>query len=286
MANPVQRRFNYAKWGLVVAAVSAIAAVVTVPAIGCRVGLNSSACSANLRDVELVAQSDTGATLSNVKIQVFGKGAPEVQYTDNNGYAKVRIPNEGDVRVTLTKDGYPVQDLNINIANSPSTVRVIRFSESGQPDVAELESGSSGNSSETSAASGDVPTTAFVQSSRGIYFQLKGCRQENDVLTCELLVTDKQEGRQMYLYSSYNSSSTSRIIDTQGNQYVADTVEFGGESGRSYVSQNLAKDIGLKAFVIFNDQIEDEQLALVEFKAKTSDQGYFSMEFRDVPVSR
>ena len=282
MANPAQRRFNYAKWGLVVAAISAIAAVFTIPEIGCQMGLSSRACSTQLRDVELVAQSETGETLSNVKIQVIGKGAPELQYTDNNGYAKVRLPNEGDVRVTLTKDGYPVQDLNINIENSPSTVRVVRFNNSGQPDVAELESSSPGNSTQLEVA----PTTAFIQSSRGIFFQLKGCGQENDVLICELLITDQQEQRQMHLYSSYGSNATSRVIDTQGNQHVADSVEFGGESGTRYVSQNLAKDIGLKAFIAFDEQIEDENLALVEIMAKTSDQGYFSIEFRDVPISR
>ena len=281
MAKPAQK-FNYALWGLVLAAVSAIAAVFAIPEVGCLVGVSASACSSQLRDVELVAQSETGETLSNVKIQVIGKGAPELQYTDNNGYAKVRIPNEGDVRVTLTKEGYPVQDLNINVENSPSTVRVVRFSESGQPEVAELASSSSG----ASTSSEVLPTTAFVQSSRGIFFQLKSCVQENDVLTCELLITDKQEQRQMYLYSSSGSTSTSRAIDTQGNQYVADRVEFGGASGRSYVSQNLAKDIGLKAFLVFDEQIEDERLALLEVRAKTSDQGYFSVEFRDVPISR
>lgn len=69
------------------------------------------------------------------EIQFIAKGAPEVQYTDNNGYAKVGIPSKGDVRVNLSKSGYPAQDFIINLENDQTTTRIIRFSQSGQPKI-------------------------------------------------------------------------------------------------------------------------------------------------------
>lgn len=286
MQNTPQQRVNYKKWSLVIAAISAAAAVAAVvikfPAVSCASGLNPGACRAQLREVELITQSETGEPLSNVKVQVIAKGAPEVQYTDNNGYIKVQIPSEGDVRVNLTKDGYPSQDFNLNVENSPSTVRIVRFSESGQPDIEELAT-TVGSPSETVNSNAPVVATQ-IQSSRGIYFQLRGCQQESDVLTCELLTTDKDSERALTIYAS-SGSRTSRIIDLQGNQYLPSSVNFGGAGNRGYIKQNLVQDIPLKASLVFDDiQIEDNQLALLEVVGYTQDQSYFSVQFRDVDL--
>ena len=286
MQNTPQQRVNYKKWSLVIAAISAAAAVAAVvikfPAVSCASGLNPGACRAQLREAELITQSETGEPLSNVKVQVIAKGAPEVQYTDNNGYIKVQIPSEGDVRVNLTKDGYPSQDFNLNVENSPSTVRIVRFSESGQPDIEELAT-TVGSPSETVNSNAPVVATQ-IQSSRGIYFQLRGCQQESDVLTCELLTTDKDSERALTIYAS-SGSRTSRIIDLQGNQYLPSSVNFGGAGNRGYIKQNLVQDIPLKASLVFDDiQIEDNQLALLEVVGYTQDQSYFSVQFRDVDL--
>lgn len=138
------RKFNYTKWSFILgtplALIGAATAVVTVPDIGCKVGWNPSACITPQKEIDLITQAETGESLSGVKIQFIAKGAPEIQYTDNNGYAKVQIPSRGDVRVNLSKQGYPVQDFTINLENSQSTVRVIRFSQSGQPSVEQVAS--------------------------------------------------------------------------------------------------------------------------------------------------
>jgi hypothetical protein len=142
--NKSPKKVNYPKWtliiGTLVALPGAIATVVAFPEIGCKVGWNTSACVIPRQEVELITQAETGESLSGVKIQFIAKGAPEIQYTDNNGYAKVQIPSKGDVRVNLSKQGYPVQDFTINLENSQSTVRVIRFSQSGQPNVEQVSS--------------------------------------------------------------------------------------------------------------------------------------------------
>jgi hypothetical protein len=133
------QRFNYTKWGFIigtpVALIGALATIVAVPEIRCNIGLLSDFCIVPKQEVDLITQTETGASLPNVKIQFIAKGPPEVQYTDANGYAKVKIPSKGDVRVSLSATNYPVQDLAINLATDQSVVRIIRFNQSGQPDI-------------------------------------------------------------------------------------------------------------------------------------------------------
>jgi hypothetical protein len=129
------KRFNYVKWGFIVALAGSIFTLLTVPEFRCSIGLLSDTCSVPQKEVELMTQSEAGEALAGVKLQVISKGAPESQYTDTNGYVKVSIASRGDVRVNLSKLGYPIQDFFINLANDQKTVRLIRFSKSGQPEV-------------------------------------------------------------------------------------------------------------------------------------------------------
>lgn len=134
------KKVNYAKMSLIITALigapGAIATLVTFPEIGCKIGLNTPSCNVPHKDVELVAQTETGELLPGVTVEVIAnKGAPEVSYTDTHGYVTVNIPSKGEVRVILIKQGYPTQDFNINLENSPDTIRTIKFSQSGQPSV-------------------------------------------------------------------------------------------------------------------------------------------------------
>jgi hypothetical protein len=129
------KKFNYALWGLIVAVVGTIAAVVAIPDVGCFIGLKSGVCVVPQQEVDLLVRGETGEPLPEVKVLVAAKGPPEILFTDSNGYATVRIASKGTVRVSLEKLGYPVQDFIINLANEQNTLRTIRLSKSGQPDV-------------------------------------------------------------------------------------------------------------------------------------------------------
>jgi hypothetical protein len=120
--------------------IAAIVVGANVPEIRCKIIWDSKVCGVTQKEVELTTQTSSGESLAGVKIQVIAQGAPEVQYTDNNGYAKVRISSKGDVRVNLSKSGYPSQNFNINLENDPSIVRTIRFDASGQPEVQSVPS--------------------------------------------------------------------------------------------------------------------------------------------------
>ncbi len=122
----------------IIFALAGVIATIFFPEIRCSIGLLADTCAASQKEVELVTQTEAREALAGVKVQVFAKGAPETQYTDSNGYAKVKIFNRGDVRVNLSISGYPAQDFNINLANDQNTVRIIRFTKSGQSEVSSL----------------------------------------------------------------------------------------------------------------------------------------------------
>lgn len=130
------RTINYTKWGFIlgtpIAFLAFVATAATVPEFRCSIDKTAAICSEQ-RNVELYTQTEEGESLAGVKIQFIAKSAPEVQYTDNNGYAKVKISTKGDVGVYLSKTGYPPQNFTINLENDQSTTRIIRLSKSGQP---------------------------------------------------------------------------------------------------------------------------------------------------------
>ena len=129
-------RFNYALWASLIAAfLGAMTGVVAIPEFRCFIGLNSEVCAVSQQDVELFVQGQTGEPLPGVKVRVVAKGPPETFSTDSNGFATVRIASKGIARVFLEKEGYPVQNFIINLANEQNTLRTITLSPSAKPDV-------------------------------------------------------------------------------------------------------------------------------------------------------
>jgi Pentapeptide repeats (8 copies) len=138
------KKFSFIKWGSILATPIALAAIVTsltVPEVRCLAGLKSEICTAERQEIQLITQTERGDTLPGVKLQYISQGAPEVQYTDNNGFARVSIPSKGDVQIILTKEGYPTQDFTIDLQNDQSKTRTVRFAPSGTPAVTALSSG-------------------------------------------------------------------------------------------------------------------------------------------------
>ena len=124
--------FNYVKWGFLVTLVGSIAAVLTVPDFRCSIGLPSDNCVVQQQDVEIIVKTETGEALEGVKVEVIAKGPPEPEFTDINGYVKIKILGREDVLVTLSKSGYPTQNFTTNLLIDRNRVRVVRFNKSGQ----------------------------------------------------------------------------------------------------------------------------------------------------------
>jgi hypothetical protein len=129
-----KRKINYAKWGFLlstpIALISAVAAIVVVPEIRCTIGWKAD-CAVQKQPIEIITLDETGTVLSGVRVQVISKGIPEVQTTDNNGYAQVQIPTKGTIIVNLSKEGYPTRNFTIDLENEQGTTRTITLSKSG-----------------------------------------------------------------------------------------------------------------------------------------------------------
>ncbi|MEG3870210.1 MULTISPECIES: hypothetical protein [unclassified Microcoleus] len=157
------RTINYTKWGFIlgtpIAFFAFVATAATVPEFRCSIDKTAAICSEQRQNIELYTQSEAGEYLADVKIIFTAKGPPETQYTDNNGYVKVRIPTKGDVRVNLSKVGYPTQNFTINLENDQSITRIIRFTKSGQPIIEASSPTSQSPSSLPSPSSSSSPSS-------------------------------------------------------------------------------------------------------------------------------
>ena len=123
--------------GTLIAAGGVMATLITVPEFRCfLLGWGCPPELPEFADVELNTRTESGELLGGVDVTVFGSsGAPETTQTDDNGYAKVTIATKGEVKVNLSKSGYPDQNFTINLQNEQGTVRTIRFRPSGKPEV-------------------------------------------------------------------------------------------------------------------------------------------------------
>jgi hypothetical protein len=291
---------NYTKWGFIIGTLlaipGAITAVVTVPEIGCKVGWNPEMCIVQKQEVQLITQSETGEPLPGVKILFIAKGAPEVQYTDSNGYAKVQLPIETDVRVNLNKPGYPTQDFIINIKNKQDTVRTIRLSQSGQPSV---EASPPPSPPPPPPSNPSTPPTPGLPPSpqrlpkkqliptKKLIFELQQCKRASEAVKCEVNITSQEKNRRLRLYTEHIVGSSSRVVDTQGNQYIANYFEFGGVENKSTIELNLVQGIPLKTYIVF-DKIPPHinQFALLELSTfeGDSDSELLPVQFRTITI--
>jgi hypothetical protein len=295
-----RQRVNYAKWSFIlgtpIALVAGIATILTVPESVCSItGWNLAACAISQQEIELITQTESGLPLDGVKIQVIAKGAPENQYTDSNGYATVRIPARGDIRVNLSKQDYPPQNFTINLENDQSTVRIIRFNPSGQPEIQETVTLPSLPSVSVTPSIAPTPSpqvssppdsngslSSTTTELEGFLFSLQGCLWKEEATNCTVLITNQQEDRELRLFIGQGS----RIIDLNGVEYPSDEIAFGSESrsrGYAGVTARLAKGVPLRVVLTFPKvPSQVNKLALLEISGSDS----ITIQFRDVPVTR
>ena len=170
-----KKKFNYTKWGFLIALLATGAALVVVPEIRCGIGWKSDVCPVHDKDVSFVVQSEDGRSLPDVKVLVFAQGPPEIHNTDSNGYAIIRITNKGTVRISLEKQQYPVQNFTINLENDQNTVRIIRLNkETGAPNVqsvAKISDMLAAQSSPTPASPSPTPSVLAFTGDKGTLFR-------------------------------------------------------------------------------------------------------------------
>ncbi|MBH8573614.1 carboxypeptidase regulatory-like domain-containing protein [Nostocaceae cyanobacterium CENA369] len=117
-------------------ALAGVIVPLAMPEIRCFLFPNScppSPTKKEVKEVTLITQTETGEPLAGVKVIATGTDVPELQYTDSNGYANVRIASEGKVHVNLSKPGssYQPKDFTYDLVDQ-NTTRTYRFTKDGQ----------------------------------------------------------------------------------------------------------------------------------------------------------
>ncbi|MDJ0579893.1 hypothetical protein [Crocosphaera sp.] len=185
--------------------------------------------------VELYTRTESGELLGGVEVTVMGSsGPPEMTYTDDNGYGTVKIPSKGNVRVVLTKSGYPTQNVTINLENEQDLARTIRMSQSGQPEVIPSSKTPSVDTWEATATPRDTTIIEAVEN-QFMKMQISGIsKNQNGRIMLGFVITNKTNED---LYLAVNRERNRGTITDNFGQTCSDRGLQGLASVRSSANQ-------------------------------------------------
>ncbi|MEO0967475.1 MAG: hypothetical protein AAFX80_03830 [Cyanobacteria bacterium J06639_18] len=151
------------------------------------------------------------------------------------------------------------------------------------------------NTEVTTAAS---PQSANVSNKsfeyQGLLFELQKCEKlssnaQVQSIKCSVLMTSTQENVKVFLFSNKNESRRSRIFE-EGQESIAQTIKFGSDVSRwGSTSNNLIKDVPIKAIFIFEKvPLQTNEIDVFEVSSSLRSSYYnndIKVEFRNVDVS-
>lgn len=110
----------------------------------------------------------------------------------------------------------------------------------------------------------------------GYDITLKKCMNQSGYVTCNLLITNREDDREFILYSK-----KSRLFDLEGNVSVAKKVQCANKQGRD-IRSRLIKDIPVKASITFPTVSSDAHgAALIEIASYR-----YNIQFRNVQFEK
>lgn len=123
--------------------------------------------------------------------------------------------------------------------------------------------------------------TLAAQEEAGIRFELQGCRLSGSEITCNFLVTNSGDDRNVTLCSPC-WANRSRAVDMNGNEYLGQAATLGQDRGPE-PRATLASGIPLRASITFGRVKPTSGLKLLEvsFRAR----GDYQVKFHDIPLS-
>ncbi|NEP09475.1 MAG: hypothetical protein F6K14_04430 [Symploca sp. SIO2C1] len=78
-------------------------------------------------EVELIVKTEQGEFIEGAKIQFTFDGPPETRWTNDEGYARVEIPQRDDIDVDITKEGFKTLNKTMNLKADPRRTRTYRL---------------------------------------------------------------------------------------------------------------------------------------------------------------
>lgn len=117
----------------------------------------------------------------------------------------------------------------------------------------------------------------------GFTIQLLGCSQRDETVRCNLKVTSTKSDSRFSIYGT--DYYVSRIIDTSGNEYMANLAELASNRGSFDARSNLIKNTPVNAAVFFQRiRSKINQIAVLEVSCKAEDQPLKARFFK-IPVT-
>ncbi len=154
--------------------------------------------------------------------------------------------------------------------------------------ISELLGRNLSSTAETSRASSSSSNPSKVVHDEGISFKILQCKQLGNEITCEFIFTSNGENRELGMSGYYNDgSSTSRIIDEDGNEYPVKYQQMGNRSkNNGWLTNDFIADVPMKAELIFEGASTQITTAkLLEFNCSVAGKDFY-VRFRDVPISK
>lgn len=145
----------------------------------------------------------------------------------------------------------------------------------------------------SSSPSPEVKSPIGVIKQQEISFELLGCQKSTTDTTtqrirCSLNIISTRENARVSLYPNSSEFRKIRIFDA-GYENIATQVEFGSKFDPNNVSNNLIKDVALKAVLSFDRvPIEVNKIEVLEISSALESsyyQGDIKIEFRNIPLS-
>ncbi|MEM8948864.1 MAG: hypothetical protein AAGC99_05975 [Pseudomonadota bacterium] len=111
---------------------------------------------------------------------------------------------------------------------------------------------------------------------------LQSCVINNRTLICDFLAETAETTKDIDVYADAGQKS-SRLIDNQGNTYIATVIDFAGKESRNYVKTSLPPDVPMRGRLTFeNISNRATSAAIIEVNGRLDNKDVPPFEFRDV----
>jgi hypothetical protein len=231
----------------------AIITAITNPEIRCFLRLDSGQiCLSGFTKVKLVVRNKKYEPIQGVEVRFLAQGAPDVKYTDSNGFSDIQIPSREDIEITLLKDGFEALNQVVNVGNSPDDrTRTFQLKESSLED----------QTSSVSVTPSVLPQTFSPALTPSLYpagiqeaedndykVELQGCKRNIERVRCDLLITNlASKDRPFRLWIG-----DIKIIADTGDAFKSKWVQVGIENG-IVAKDTLAPNIPVKISIVFEE---------------------------------
>ena len=111
---------------------------------------------------------------------------------------------------------------------------------------------------------------------------LEACVINNRTLNCDFIVETSETEKQITVFAT-QWADASRLIDNQGNSYLASKIDLGGREETRFIQTNLPPDVPMRGRLTFeNISNRATSAALLEIRGKLDGQDVPTFEIRDV----